>query len=359
MSGLKLSSVSDTEAVFAWLMPPTSDEEITTILSPNDGHVSTKDDRSGYKLTGLKPYTEYTFIVSVGSRQYTYEFTTELSPPVLSDEASNDYVTLRWTTVHTGSSTEFELKYRINDGKYETVKKDCFSHKIDNLKLGDKIEAKIRVFYRKSSSEWSSLYYAKTIVPVPGGFNVHNRDLGEIITSWNPVLKEMGSTYKITLCEVGFLYDSNQKYYSTSDTKALITDLKCGKTYRVKVKAVVERYESEWSNGKEIETNKPSPPKNIVFVEITDSAIDMKWDNIENNGISYEVQYWKKSFFSFMDKGETVQTDENKATICGLESSTTYQVRVRSVFGEYKSDWSETQNIETTKVIPFKRPKLN
>lgn len=357
---LKSGTVTDTKAIFIWQENPTDPESITINLNPAHGTIKNDLESSSLILSDLKPYTDYNINVSAGSRAYTKSFRTELSPPAISAESSNDYIMFKWTSVHKGKGVVFEFKYRVNGKKWNNEKPEKFSYKIDKLKLGDVCEAMIRISYDGQFSKWAECK-AKTIVPVPKNFSVSNSNLGEVKVSWSPVLKEMGTQYKVKFCEVGVFSDGDA-YEANSKTEnaIIIPSLKCNKDYKFSVKAIVGAFESEWADDYSITTSKIEPPERIEVFDVTDSAIEVKWVKINNDKVSYEVEYWKKSFFFDMfAKSEFVSTTTGSATICGLEANTTYKVRVRSIFKGEKSGWSDNHDFQTLNPPSPKKRKIN
>lgn len=355
---LKLEEdVSDTSAKFLWKGNPPNVEVYTTELEPQHGSVKKLSDGSGFELVGLRPYTKYTLTVRNENSTYVQDFRTKLSPPNLSSESSNDYINLKWTTIHSGSEARFILEYKKNDDGWNTKRIVRSSFMIGELELGDTCVARVKVLYDGEQSDWSPDHYAKTIVPVPKDLLVYNFELGAVHASWKPVLEEMGTKYTVKYFEWGRLLDgSTYEMRVLRGTGVKIPDLKCGKSYRIGVKAVIGEFESEWSKEVSINTDKVPPPKNVTCEKITDSTLVLKWDPIENPNVTYEVNYWKKSFLSFISKGETVASKDNSVTICGLNSNTTYRLRVRSIFkGTEKSDWSENMEFETERAPGLKR----
>lgn len=360
---LKLGKVTDTTAIIELKRVPkkvlVNPEIICVDITPPHGTVEVDIKKSIIAVSGLKPYTNYAITLTAESEHLDHDFRTKLAPPKISDVSSNDYINLKWSSVHKMDSVKFGLEYSINGGKWVKISVTGLSHKIENLKLGDTCVAKVKTLYSGESSELTEPYNAKTIVPVPRNFSVSNYNLGEVRASWTPVLKEMGTTYNIRVCESGIFFDGEPYTFKPSSEKIIIPNLKCDTEYKFSVKAIVDVFESEWADDYTITTSKVVPPEGIKSAETTDSAIVVKWDKIENSDVTYEVEYWKKSFFDLLAKSEIISTTTNSVTICGLKSDTAYKARVRSLFRGNKSVWSDNCEFKTLNPPPFKRPKSN
>ncbi len=86
-------------------------------------------------------------------------------------------------------------------------------------------------------------------------------------------------------------------------------------------------------------------PTGIQHTAYGDTTATLSWD-AQNNVTGYELQYSKDS--SFPEGSGTVTVTENTAALTGLDTDSKYYARVRTLSGDYSSEWSDTAAFETT-----------
>ena len=103
------------------------------------------------------------------------------------------------------------------------------------------------------------------------------------------------------------------------------------------------KYENYYFNGLQI-------PKNITFNEITNNSFNISWKiddlniiNIDNKQIKYEVEMKKEK-----EKFKTIYTGiKNNLEIRNVKKNTIYEIRIRSLCDNIKSDYSQIYKIRT------------
>lgn len=83
-------------------------------------------------------------------------------------------------------------------------------------------------------------------------------------------------------------------------------------------------------------------PTNLNATEITSQSAKLSWDEVELAD-SYKVQYKKETSSNW----RVYTADENNITISNLESETDYVWRVKSIYGDQQSDYSEIDSFTT------------
>jgi len=171
----------------------------------------------------------------------------------------------------------------------------------------------------------------------------------QISLTWTNV-DEFISGYKIQRAE-GAGGSFSQLIQLEGDVKTYTdSDLSEGSTYKYKVQSFQRDTDSPFS-GEASATTPPIAPSDLMAERVSGSEIDIFWtDNsaIEEN---YEVQMR----ISGNPEYETVATldpDVVEYSVTDLVESTVYQFRVRAVFGENFSAWSNMAQQETVVFTP-------
>ena len=196
-----------------------------------------------------------------------------------------------------------------------------------------------------TTSYSSEPVYATTNIDAPKNFYVVWSGDNSATASWDSVDGAVGYqfAYKETSSSAWTLLAS-----TITETNVTIAGLDSSKSYNLRVAALGNDANSDWS---EATLFQPTPvillqTPTITSTSSTDTSITANWDAIANAS-GYTVAYKKSDASSFIF--EDVASDVTSWTKSGLDSNTTYTVKVRANgTGRYlNSDYSEPVDITT------------
>ena len=358
MSLLK-TKITATTAWFTWI--GSSPQEYDVRITPFCFSILVVKNNRFIFISNLEQCTSYNLTVTWEGGYIEREFRTVLSPPSICDVPSHNSIILLFDSpVIAKTGAKIVVEYNINNEGLENKDVQGRAFKIDNLKLGDVCSVKARIVYDGNASDWTKERVTRTVVPIPTNIKVENCGTGKVQVTWDPVLREMNSTYEVKVCENRY-FRSKMISVSEKTESASIIGLRCNKTYKVSVKAIVKDFSSEWSEPVQITTDKLTVPTNVFCKRITDSTATFSWGGVEDETVDYEVQYWKKSnfFIESFAKGTIEKSSTNTVMLRGLCQDTTYRCKVRTIFGEDQSDWTDINEFETQGPPAPKRQKLS
>ena len=174
--------------------------------------------------------------------------------------------------------------------------------------------------------------------------------------SWTKTLKSHTSTDAVALDDSDSeLWFTDMSFSTTASFKLVFTtSLSSPKdALRVLLGYIQVSEEISSSGGDDpSEMDTLDTPTNLASSSVTDSGFSLTWDGVEN-ALGYEVDVSHDEF----DNCGTVVVSGTTATVTGLDSDTTYTVRVRALASTdllesqpeyYDSEWSESTTVTTS-----------
>ncbi|MDX1683872.1 MAG: fibronectin type III domain-containing protein [Saprospiraceae bacterium] len=173
----------------------------------------------------------------------------------------------------------------------------------------------------------------------PTGLSVSGITQTSATVSWNSV--SGANTYDL---EYKVNTGTSWTRVSTSSTSYNLTGLSPGTTYDVRVRAVCSGSTSNWSGIVTFTTDAGSCniPSGLSISNISSSSADASWNSVSGAN-SYDLQHRVSPNGSWV----TNNTTSTSYSLSGLSSSTTYDVRVRSVCSGSTSNWSSIVSFTT------------
>lgn len=171
--------------------------------------------------------------------------------------------------------------------------------------------------------------------------------------------------------ETGFEIELSSDDFTTSVDNIILPEnttsfdvdgLNSGTSYSLRVRAVNNIGNSEWSNTVKQKTNdfilnRPNDPGNVVATSDVYDTINVTWTDNSDDENGFYIQWATDSgFVDYND--EDIEVNETSFIIPGLIASTTYYVRIRAENSIADSFWVESNSV-TTPAIPEGVYKIN
>ncbi|XP_061168774.1 uncharacterized protein LOC133177994 [Saccostrea echinata] len=329
-------------------------------LSGSDG-TSVDLSSTSYTLSGLSPGTSSFFYVramdSTGVKRDSSwsngrEFGTTLAAPSLNSAASDVSTTgftVSWSAV-TGADGYYISWGMGADVTFGFSRVSGTSHTISGLDPGGTYAVRLQATDSTDvhpDSVWVSREF-KTALAAPS-LNSAASDVSAsgLTVSWNAVT---GATNYWIKWGPDSNTDAGQGYYTS--TSISLSSLSAGTLYYVKVKALADGRESDWSSTETFSTDTLpalAAPSLKSQVNNSISGFTIEWDAVEGAD-SYEISWGTGS----NAQGSTAQvTGTTSYTTSGLSSGTIYYVKVRakdSTGNRPQSNWSAVEMFGTLTV---------
>ena len=203
--------------------------------------------------------------------------------------------------------------------------------------------------------EFEDVYTVANAAPnVPGPASAANVLTDRATITWGASTDPQGDpiTYELQIRRDDL--SNNWNSILTSTTSRTITGLRSDTTYRVRVRATDGQSASGWRQTVGLFTTlssnqAPTIPGPLSATDVLPNRATIAWEastDPQGNPITYEVQFRKE------DKSDSwsssLTTSSPFRTIAGLQSDTTYRVRVQATNGQVTSEWQKTNKLLTT-----------
>lgn len=282
-------------------------------------------------ISGLKPYTEYTYQVrgknagGVGSYSIAKKIRTLMkAPDNITATATKNSVTLSWSA--SSGATSYDVLF---NGK-TTFGIKTTSYTVTGLTKGTAYSYSICAKNSSTSSAYSPTATVMTIPDPPEmPANVRaNVAANSVTISWSAAARAVG--YDVYLG--GNVYDA-------AGTETTITGLSSNSSYTYQVRAKNAGGTSAYTTSQRI-TTLLSTPKNINF-SIYMNSITAKWGSVIGAD-RYEVLF----------NGTTNIIYGTSKTFLSLTPGTNYTFAIKALSALNSSEYSEVQTLRTTPTAP-------
>ena len=304
-------------------------------------------------------------IDSAYSSAITQATKVQLSTPASfsSSSQTDTTVSLSWTAVTNAdgyliqscsgaSCTNFTGAKTINDGS-------TTSTTISSLSASTTYRFRIKATGTGNNmdSSYSTAVSAttKTKLSTPTGFGVSYTDFTYFNMFWNAVTNV--SSYQIQQCTSGCNSESNWSNSTMTVNGANVTvtqvvNLSSGTTYNFRIKAVGtgSYIDSDYSSTITRTTNsyQLSTPTNLNIQYVDYTYFNVYWSTV-TNGSTYQVQHCEGSgCTNFANSNMTTNGSAGNTQVTGLNSGTTYTLRVKAVGHGSYTDSEYSSTIERT-----------
>jgi|GEM_PF-1935007 len=260
---------------------------------------------------------------------------------------------ISWNIVN--EANFYSIRYRVqNDDDFIYASSVSNSISLNNLESGTTYELAASSMCGSLITDYSNPIYFTTLVQeeqitcaTPSNIQINNITETQATISWSAV--ENAQTYII-----GYLGGSSQYNFATSFVNStVLTGLSPNTTYIVKVKTFCDSYlDSDFSFNytfttlaQEVENQACNHPKNIITTGVSSNSISLAWDEV-SGATQYVV-------FHRLIGGNWIidYTVNNSFSIENLQSSTNYQIKMKTICLTDVSDSSPIINVSTDEVF--------
>lgn len=267
-------------------------------------------------------------------------------PQNLVAEAEGDSrIILNWE-----DENPLEYGFSVQRAPYGTTDWNSIATSLDTTTFNDtRLDEGTSYLYRVKStgrgieSPYSNEASATTMLSAPAGLAVTQEDPGSLIIRWRDYshleeiyqlqrgISETGSF--LTIAEL----PPDTRMYTDSDLSGDITFY-----YRVRV--IAGELSSLWSETANVTTS--APPANLRSTVLSDTSIQLDWDDVSDNETGYFVQIALAGSPTWMPLAEL---DANEMTFSHfrLEEGTSYQYRVNSFTEDAESPYTNPVVVTT------------
>ena len=191
---------------------------------------------------------------------------------------------------------------------------------------------------------------------VPGPLSAANLLSNQATVSWGASTDPNNDpvTYELQFRRNG-VSDSWSSSLFGSSTSRTLAGLNDGTSYDVRVRAGDAQASSGWRQQNNLFATEsdgntaPSVPDDLYVLPVLHDSATVWWGestDAEGDPITYHVQYRKEDLST--PWSASVATNKSVLEISGLETNTTYRVRVRATDGQDNGNWNTTASLFTT-----------
>uniref|UniRef100_A0A8C6WAA2 Tenascin-N n=1 Tax=Nannospalax galili TaxID=1026970 RepID=A0A8C6WAA2_NANGA len=316
---------------------PLTGQEVKEVTVPKS-----RDPKSRYDITGLKPGTEYKITVvpirgDLEGKPILLNGRTEIDGPtnVVTNQVTEDTASVSWDPVR-ADIDKYMVRYISPDGetKEKAVPKDQSSTILTGLKPGEAYKVFV---WAERGSQGSKKADTEALTEIDSPENLVTDRVTEntLTVSWDPVEADI-DRYVVSYISVDG--ETKQVPVRKDQSSTVLTGLSPGVEYKVYVWAEKGDRESKKANTK-APTDIDSP-KNLVTDQVTENTLTVSWDPVQANIDRYVVSYTSAD-------GETrevpVSKEKSSTILTGLRPGMEYKVHVWAQKGTQESRKANTK----------------
>jgi hypothetical protein len=262
---------------------------------------------------------------------------------VTSNATSNSF-TADWGAVSNATSYTFEYKLSTAS-TWITQNVNTTFIEITGLNSGSTYNTRVRANCSSGSSAYSNIVNVITSSPLPctapTGLAVSGISYANVTVNWNPVAPAVSYDleYKLKSASVWTIVNVAGPPFN-------LTGLTPAKDYNVRIKTNCSGNSSGYSNTVNFKTaNAPAcnKPSNPVISNISQTTATATWSTV-NGAVAYSFEYKLSSVSTWT----AVVVTTNTYNLSGLNGSTTYNTRVKTICDVNQSSYTSTISFTTT-----------
>ena len=294
-----------------------------------DDSVIIETSESEYTHNNLSAGTEHSYKVRAKNSEGFGPYSSQVKAYTLLEKPKNITITPGINAINIQfDGVDGAQYYEIQvNGKVENIGLDTY-YVHEGIDPNTENSYRLRAVSLYTQSLWTVEYKTSTLSKAPQNL-VAEASVNQIKLSWDNIL--LADEYEVEI---------NGQIHRTSVPLYTFTDLLPATTYQLRVRAVTEAGNGEWSDIVEAITNLPVPEN--IQSNLVDNDITITWDAVVG-ATSYELVVDGK----IIDNGNaTTYTHYN------LEPNSTHIYKVRAKNGEITSDFSTVIEVTTLIGIP-------
>ncbi|XP_012870976.1 PREDICTED: tenascin-N [Dipodomys ordii] len=316
---------------------PLTGQEVAEVNVPKS-----RDPKSRYDITGLKPGTDYKITVfpmrgGLEGKPILLNGRTEIDGPtnVVTNQVTEDSAAVSWKPVR-ADIDKYVVRYIAPDGetKEKAVSKDQSSTVLTGLKPGEAYKVFV---WAERGNQGSKKADTKALTELDSPANLVTDRVTEntASVSWDPVEADI-DRYVVSYTSVDG--ETREVPVDKEKSSTILTGLRPGVEYKVYVWAQKGDRESKKANTK-APTDIDSP-KNLVTDRVTENTISVSWEPVQASIDRYVVSYTSAD-------GETkevpVGKEKTSTILTGLRPGMEYKVHVWAQKGTQESRKANTK----------------
>ncbi|XP_029416063.1 tenascin-N isoform X2 [Nannospalax galili] len=316
---------------------PLTGQEVKEVTVPKS-----RDPKSRYDITGLKPGTEYKITVvpirgDLEGKPILLNGRTEIDGPtnVVTNQVTEDTASVSWDPVR-ADIDKYMVRYISPDGetKEKAVPKDQSSTILTGLKPGEAYKVFV---WAERGSQGSKKADTEALTEIDSPENLVTDRVTEntLTVSWDPVEADI-DRYVVSYISVDG--ETKQVPVRKDQSSTVLTGLSPGVEYKVYVWAEKGDRESKKANTK-APTDIDSP-KNLVTEQVTETTATVSWDPVQADIDRYVVRYTSADGES---REFLVGKEERSTILTGMRPGVDYQVEVWAQKGSRESRKASTK----------------
>ncbi|MDS0526066.1 dockerin type I domain-containing protein [Clostridium sp. SHJSY1] len=291
-----------------------------------DGKVITGITDTSYVISDLIPGTSHTYRVRVTTSAGVGEWT-ELTNKVILSTVSNitstvasTSISVSWDKVDGAKGYDIEVDGKVIAGITDT------NYIIGGLTAGTTHTYRVRAISEAGAGEWSEFTSKATLSAVTGVISIATST--SISVNWDKI--EGATSYDIEV--------DGKVITGITDTSYVISGLTAGTSHTYKVRVTTAAGVGEWTDL--ITKTTLSIAANVAST-VTSTSITVNWDKVDG-AISYDIE---------VDGKVITGVTDTSYVISGLAAGTSHNYRVRVVFADGASDWSDLTTKSTLSAV--------
>ncbi|KHD37441.1 hypothetical protein NL50_04500, partial [Clostridium acetobutylicum] len=291
-----------------------------------DGKVVTAITDTSYVASGLTAGTSHTYRVRVTTDAGVGEWS-ELTSKVTLSTVSNIQATVTsksmnvsWDKIDGATGYDIEVDGKIVTGITDT------SYVISDLTAGTTHTYRIRATSAAGTGEWSDLISKTTLSVVTNVTSIATST--SINVSWDKV--DGATSYDIEV--------DGKVVTGITDTSYVVSNLTAGTSHTYRVRVTTAAGVGEWSD---LTTKATLSVVTNVTASVTSTSLTVNWDKVAG-ATGYEIEVDGKVITGITDTSYVVSN---------LTAGTSHTYRVRVVFQDGVSDWSNLETKSTLSVV--------
>uniref|UniRef100_A0A8C6RLI8 Tenascin-N n=1 Tax=Nannospalax galili TaxID=1026970 RepID=A0A8C6RLI8_NANGA len=316
---------------------PLTGQEVKEVTVPKS-----RDPKSRYDITGLKPGTEYKITVvpirgDLEGKPILLNGRTEIDGPtnVVTNQVTEDTASVSWDPVR-ADIDKYMVRYISPDGetKEKAVPKDQSSTILTGLKPGEAYKVFV---WAERGSQGSKKADTEALTDIDSPKNLVTDQVTEntLTVSWDPVQANI-DRYVVSYTSADG--ETREVPVSKEKSSTILTGLRPGMEYKVHVWAQKGTQESRKANTK-APTDIDSP-KNLVTEQVTETTATVSWDPVQADIDRYVVRYTSADGES---REFLVGKEERSTILTGMRPGVDYQVEVWAQKGSRESRKASTK----------------
>ena len=268
------------------------------------------------------------------------------APTSVNASRSNGDIAVSWSAVD--GATGYDVEYSTDDKATWTsaaTNQAGTSYTLSNADTTKTYVIRVRAVNDAGESDWTDSDSVSPAAPQPPSSVSAVRNGDSLSVSWT-------ASDGATGYDVEYSTDAKATWTSAATNQAgtsyTLSNADTTKTYVIRVRAVNDSGESDWTDSDSVSPSEPQPPSSVSVVH-NGSSLSVSW-TAADGATGYDVEY------STDDKTTWERAATKHAgtsyTLSSADTTKTYVIRVRAVNDAGESDWTDSDPVSPPEPEP-------